>query len=405
MNPKINSRYDFKIWQEIDELHLSPSHDRWHIDRVIEFAHKLHSIYGGEWEVISAAAIMHDLGRTNPDKHGEESIDESVYQAIPILDNINFPAEKKEKVILAIKEHDQPTLKPSTIEGRILKDADFLAGFGAWGVLRIALWAGETGGGMDQIMHRLEHKMLKRLENLEFPESEYWANKETLFSKLFLSSLKSDSNFQTILPKGKYILLEGISCSGKDTQAKMLSTKLLQQGYNVLIVKEPSGDYKDIRSNIKRKNRRCLDDPTTKMFILSADRHRLVQEQIIPALNNGEIVISVRSYLSTLVYQCKKGIDADLVAFLHKFVPLPDLVILYDIDAETSRHRIEKRPRERKDYEEFEKLNKQRKRYLDLIQSPIIGKTIITIDGSLKDDDIAKQTYDAVTSTLKKNIR
>ena len=405
MNQKVNSSYDLKIWQEIDGLHLSPSHDRWHIDRVMEFAHKLHSIYGGEWEVISAAAIMHDLGRINPKKHGEESIDESVYQATQILNNINFPPEKKDKVILAIKEHDQPTLKPSTIEGRILKDADFLAGFGAWGVLRISLWAGETGGGVEQILHRLEHKMLKRLESLEFPETEYWAYKETLFSRLFLSALKSDANFQTKLPKGKYILLEGISCSGKDTQAKMLRTKLFQQGYNVLIVKEPSNYYKDIRDYIKEKNWHFLDDPTTKMFFLSSDRHRLVQEKVMPALNNGDIVISVRSYLSTLVYQCKKGIGADIVAFLHKFVPLPDLIILYDIDAEIARNRVENRPREMKVYEEIEKLKNHRERYLDLIQSPIIGKTVITIDGSLGIDDVAKQTYDAVTSILKKNIR
>ncbi|MFC1821573.1 hypothetical protein ACFL9T_02620, partial [Thermodesulfobacteriota bacterium] len=91
----MNNSYELKIRQEVDALNLSPSHDYWHIDRVIEFAYKLHSIYGGEWEVINAAAIMHDLGRTDPNKHGEESINESADNALQILNKINFPDEKK----------------------------------------------------------------------------------------------------------------------------------------------------------------------------------------------------------------------------------------------------------------------------------------------------------------------
>lgn len=397
----IHDSYEEKIKQEIAALSLSASHDYWHIDRVIEFAYKLHAIYGGEWDVIKTAALLHDLGRVDPEKHGVQSIEASVMSATRILDKIEFPEDKKEQVIVAIREHDQPLLRPITIEGKILKDADFLAGFGSWGILRICLWAGETGGGVEQIMHRLEHKMIQRVRHMEFPESEYWAKKEFLLPKLFVSSLKSEIDFISEIPKGKYILMEGISCSGKDTQAVKLKDKLASEGFPARIVYEPTDIYKKTSDVINDFDPHFFDNFKTKMFMFMADRFRLIKKEVIPYLNSGDIVISVRSYLSTLVYQCEDELETDIVSFLHKYVPLPDLVILYDLDAEIAMERRINRARDIKDYN-ISLLNRHREKYLSLIRSTFLGKSVITINSSLDADEVASQTFDAVMTIFEK---
>jgi dTMP kinase len=400
MNSSQNSNLELIIWKEIAGKHLSPSHDRWHLDRVLEFARQLHAIYGGDWEVITAAVIMHDLGRKNPKLHGEDSVESSLDQAQEILSRTNFPLEKTEQVLLAIREHDKPHLKPTTIEAKILKDADFLAGFGPWGILRIATWAGETGGGVGQMIDRLENRMQKRLQNLEFPESTLWAKRETWFVRLFLSLLKKMPELPSNLPKGKYIVLEGISGSGKDTQAKILQEHLEKDGYNVLIVSEPTDVYKNFRDSWKTKHNKQLDDRMIMRFLLMADRCQLMDERVKPFINNGGIVISIRNFISTLVYQSTaEQEDITDLLFAHKFVVLPDLLILYDVDCNTSYERIKDRKLKGL-YETRDQLDLHRRLYLEITKNGLLAKSMKVLDAQQTVNEIAEQTLQAVRSCL-----
>ena len=208
MSSNQKEHIELAIWKELASENLSVSHDRWHIDRVLSFAYQLQALYGGDPEVITAAVIMHDLGREDPNLHGQESIDKSIAHAREVLGRIDFPSDKVEQVIIAIDEHDKPEMQPSTIEGRILKDADFLGGFGAWGILRICMWAGETDGGVDQILNRLEQRMPRRLANLEFAESERLAREEMVFISLFLSLLKQPAQLASV----KHVNFVTIGC-------------------------------------------------------------------------------------------------------------------------------------------------------------------------------------------------
>jgi len=400
MNSSQNSNLELTIWKEIAGKHLSPSHDRWHLDRVLEFARQLHTIYGGDWEVITAAVIMHDLGRKNPKLHGEDSVESSLDQAQEILSRLNFPSDKVEQILLAIREHDKPDVKPTTIEAKILKDADFLAGFGAWGILRIAIWAGETNGGVGQIIDRLENRMQKRLQNLEFPESALWAKKETWFVKLFLSSLKQMPELPSNLPQGKYIVLEGISGSGKDTQAKILQKRLERDGYNVLLVSEPTNVYKSFRDSWKGIYKKQLDDPMIMRFLLMTDRYQLMNEKVKSFINEGSIVISVRNFISTLVYQSTaKQEDITDLLFAHKFVLLPDLLILYDVDCNTSYERIKDR-KTKGLYETHDQLDFHRRLYLEITKSGLLAKRMKVIDAQQTIDKISEQTLQVVSSCL-----
>jgi dTMP kinase len=398
MNSKPKERIELTLWKEIAGENLSVSHDRWHIDRVLSFACQLQSIYGGDLDVITAAVIMHDLGRSDPDLHGRGSVDESVAHARRILKRIDFPLDKVERVITAIDEHDKPKVRPSTIEGRILKDADFLGGFGAWGLLRIGMWAGETGGGVGQILDRIEHRMPERLAHLEFAESQRLARKEMMFANLFLSLLQEPPELSARPWKGTYIVLEGISGSGKDTQAERLQACLEAHGHIVVRVYEPTDVYRELRDVWKAKHKKQLKNPMIMKFLLMADRYELTQEKVWPALEKGHTVISVRSFVSTLVYQCNDAYEVAATAFAHRFAPLPDLLILYDLDANIACSRV--KDRENKgSYEKRELLEKHRSLYCDIC-SRLFGSRLKVIDASQPIEEVAEQSWKVVKSIL-----
>lgn len=398
MTSRREEQVEMAIWKELASESLSVSHDHWHIGRVLSFAHELQSTYGGDPEIITAAAILHDWGRSDPSLHGEDSIEESISRARRLLGRVGFPSDKIEEVITAINDHDKPDVTPSTIEGRILKDADFLGGFGAWGILRIAMWAGETGGGVGQIFDRLENRMPTRLANLEFPESERLATEETVFANLFLSLLRQPPELSTNSRKGAYIVLEGISGAGKDCQADILKERLEACDLSVVKVNEPGHLYRELRDVCQAEQKSQLRDPTLMQFLLMADRYWQVQTEVWPALRRGDVVISVRSFVSLLVYQCSDACDVAAAAFGHRFVPLPDLFLLLDVDADVAWARI--RDRENKGiYETKDLLGRHRVLYRD-ISDRLFKRQLKVIDASRTIAEVAEQAWKATESVL-----
>ena len=103
--------------------------------------------------------------------------------------------------------------------------------------------------------------------------------------------------------KAKYIVLEGPDGTGKDTQAKLLFDYLTSQGIKCHIDREP-----DETHEIGKFLRERLSDGKYKeshCALFLADR--LASEQKRKKyLENGEWIISVRSFMSTLVYQSKR---------------------------------------------------------------------------------------------------
>jgi dTMP kinase len=394
VNSNQKRQSELAIWKEIASDKMSVSHDHWHIDRVLRFARQLQSIYGGDPDVITAAVILHDLGREDASLHGQDSIHKSIIRARKILNRLGLPQDKADQVITAIDEHDKPETRPSTLEGRILKDADFLGGFGAWGILRIGMWAGETSGGISQVLDRLEHRMPRRLTTLEFVESERLAEEEMLFANLFLSRLRQPPELPARPRRGKYIVLEGISGSGKDTQADRLQKRLEMSGCSVLIVHEPTDVYRELRDVWKAEHHKQLDDPAIMKYLLMADRYELIQNTVWPALEKGQVVISVRSFISTLVYQCDDSCDIAATAFAHRFVPQPDLLLLFDVDADVAWTRISSR-KHKGIYETRDLLKKHRSLYRDICSCWFEPRLRI-IDAAQPVDEVTEQTWKAI---------
>lgn len=332
----------------------SASHSLDHLDAVLSYARGLAATYGGDDDVLTAAALLHDLGRNDKRLHGAASAEQSAQLARGILDAVAFPAEKIPLVLVAIGEHDQPELRPTALEGRILKDADFLAGFGAVGIARAALWTGESGGTIDNLLDRLERKMPARLASLEFPQSRQQAAGEYLFVRLFVEKLRAPA-VMSPLPRAPYVVIEGISGAGKSTQADLLAGCFGA----ALRLHEPTPWFKPLRDSLAA-------DLTAQAHLLLLDRYLNLRPQIESALASGTPVISDRSYLSSMVYQSEPPLSAGLVALLHQIIPQPTHLFLLDVPAETALHRIEARGGERGRFETPDRLAAHRARFLSL---------------------------------------
>ena len=110
--------------------------------------------------------------------------------------------------------------------------------------------------------------------------------------------------FYIMNKKGIFITFEGIEGCGKSTQAKLLSEALRSFGQSVLLTREPGGPRisEEIRSILLNKEFTEMNR-LTEVFLYMASRAQHTLEWIIPALQEGTIVISDRYYDSTYAYQ------------------------------------------------------------------------------------------------------
>lgn len=391
----ISSETEQKLWQGVEVFLKSPSHNKEHTEWVIAYSLALQKIHGGDPELIKAAAILHDLGRADPKLRGRESALESARLAKPILEKAGFPEDKIDLVCQVIAEHDQPEIKPSTIEAKILREADFLDGFGARGIWRSLLWAGERSEPFEEVIRRFKEKMPARIASLEFAESRETARKQYQFVELFLSLLEQPASLETEQLTGKYIVFEGTSGAGKETQARMLVERLQKQGINAQLVFEPTPDTKPILAAWRQE----VDDHLMELFFYTADRKRTMEKEVLPALRAGETVVSVRSYVSTLVYETETKQEEALVSFLHTFVPEPDLVVWLDVSPEEAIARIKRRHEETGElfskFEKMDKLTKARQKYERVLSR---FENTVRVDGSLTISEV----HQVVTKTLEK---
>lgn len=146
--------------------------------------------------------------------------------------------------------------------------------------------------------------------------------------------------------KSKFFVLEGCEAVGKTTQLKRLEQVLTQKGYSVIVTREPGGTAvgEKIRSVVLDPAHADTIQPIASLMLFNAARHQWMHEVVNPALAKGHIVLSDRSFLTTMVYQGYiEGIDKDFVkALCMKAVNgvLPDKIFLLDISMEEMQRRL-----------------------------------------------------------------
>ncbi len=146
----------------------------------------------------------------------------------------------------------------------------------------------------------------------------------------------------------RFITFEGGDGTGKTTQLKALESHLRDKGRSCVSTREPGGTSlgKLIRQVLLEVGKQPIASPT-ELFLYLADRAQHVQEVILPAIDEGKIVLCDRYTDSTLAYQgYGRGIDLDLLRQLNEFANRgvkPDLTLLLDCPVELGLSRTAQR--------------------------------------------------------------
>lgn len=136
--------------QIVRDIYESASgcHDWEHTRRVCELAKTIAVAEQADLTVVTAAALLHDIGRCGPDAKNKHvcHAQTGARQAKPILDDFYFSSQQKENILHCIAAHRfRRPPAPATLEAKVIFDADKLDAIGAVGIARAYLFAGELG--------------------------------------------------------------------------------------------------------------------------------------------------------------------------------------------------------------------------------------------------------------------
>lgn len=138
--------------------------------------------------------------------------------------------------------------------------------------------------------------------------------------------------------KGAFIVVEGGDGSGKGSLIEALSARLVNEGRDILVTREPGGTAEglELRALLLSEKGKSWDEGA-ELLLMTAARIQHVKRVIQPALEAGRIVLCDRYVGSTLAYQGGgRGISETLIRGLHRdFVDdlWPDITLLLDVDA------------------------------------------------------------------------
>lgn len=167
------------------------------------------------------------------------------------------------------------------------------------------------------------------------------------------------------LPRGRFIVLEGIDGAGTTTQCAALKAWFHARGESAVVTHQPSPGPLGLKIRDMLGGRWQSElpdgtlkpiDPTTIALLFAADRLHHLDSFIEPHLAAGTHVICDRYVLSSLAYQCV-DVPLEFVRAINEKAMLPDLTLFLRVAPEVAMTRIEA-SRSQKD--RFEVLDFQR---------------------------------------------
>jgi dTMP kinase len=192
--------------------------------------------------------------------------------------------------------------------------------------------------------------------------------------------------------KSVFICIEGLDGCGKTTQTKLL-VKKLRKSHNAVYTAEPSRGKIGI---FIRK--RCLYgekrlSTVVEALLFAADRVEHVENEVLPALHEGHLVISDRYVYSSLAYQGAAGLSIEWIEQINEHALKPDLAVFIDVDPKTVMHRLKP---ERSVMENMETQQKVRDVYLKFVAKG----GLVRIDGNRTKAEVSDALYAVVLKFL-----
>lgn len=172
------------------------------------------------------------------------------------------------------------------------------------------------------------------------------------------------------LPRGVLLAFEGIDGSGKSTQARLLVEWAKKRGLDVISSREPTDGPWGKKIREARFTARMSPEDELEAFI--ADRKEHVETLIRPGLARGALVVIDRYYYSTVAYQGARGLEPKALLLRNRsFAPVPDLVVLVDVEPKAALERISSRGEGIDLFENLAALTKVREIFLSLVDSHV----------------------------------
>jgi dTMP kinase len=145
---------------------------------------------------------------------------------------------------------------------------------------------------------------------------------------------------------GRLISFEGIDGSGKTTQIDMLEPWLKLYHISYLRTREPGGTPlgEEIENILLYRPELLPITPLAEAFLFQADRAQHFAEVVLPALEEGLLVVTDRCFDASIAYQgYARGVSVKLVEELSLLAMqgrVPDLTILLDLNPSQVHERV-----------------------------------------------------------------
>ena len=190
------------------EEHHFGGHDFAHVLRVKRLCKAIGEKENADMLVLLASALLHDLGRDHERKNPAiDHAEKSAEIAEEILRKVGFPSEKIPVAVYAIKVHRfSKGVTPSTLEAKILQDADRIDISGTTGIATTFAYGGAhnyelydlddpfaTSRDLDDEKYSLDHfytKLLHLPKNMHTKIGREIAENRMKFVHMFLKELK-----------------------------------------------------------------------------------------------------------------------------------------------------------------------------------------------------------------------
>ena len=199
------------------------------------------------------------------------------------------------------------------------------------------------------------------------------------------------------MKKGLFIVFEGGEGTGKTTAINEIYNWIIKNNLKCIKTREPGGIKisEQIRQVILSKENKAMD-PRTEALLYAAARRQHLVEKVIPALEEGSIVLCDRFIDSSLAYQgYARNLGIQEVMSINKFAIgeyMPDLSILFDLDPKIGLARIngnEHREINRLDLEKLDFHERVRSGYNVIYKNN--RDRIIRIDAEKSKEDVVQQ--------------
>ena len=122
----------------------SSGHDMWHTMRVYQMALRIGEEEGADLEVVALASLLHDVD----DEKLSPDTTKGLKRARAFMESAGIEEDTQERICQVIEEisfHKRGLTPPSTLEGKVVQDADRLDAMGALGIARAFAFGGSRG--------------------------------------------------------------------------------------------------------------------------------------------------------------------------------------------------------------------------------------------------------------------